>query len=46
MPYMNISDDLNIPGTKAIVKTLELPQRTGVAFSNHFSSFSRHFVSI
>lgn len=38
MSYMNIPDDLNVRGTKAIRKALELPQRMGVAFCNHFTN--------
>lgn len=38
MSYMNISHGLNVLGTKAIIKALELPQRMGVAFGNHFTN--------
>lgn len=41
MSYMNISDGLTVLGTKEIIKALELPQRTGVAFGNHFSNVSK-----
>lgn len=41
MSFMNSSDGLNIPGTKAVIKALQLPQRTEVAFGNHFSNFAR-----